>query len=245
MSDRPDAPVADALSGFGPFFAVRAAEPDAATTGWRPLSALLDDPAAVSRRVDAGRTALAAARGVTSSQVPRRVAASAVHLGLCARLLSPALGMALLGVPRVPTADELLWRDEPGSTFPLALPPGCLRGVGAAEPARWAADVVAYLVLPVHDAFAAQCPSVHVRLGNVAAGVHGALAVLRRALPQESGADGPPARLAAALLAHPVLRDASSGVPGRATFRRRSCCLLYRTTGRATPGALCGDCVLR
>lgn len=235
------APVVAALAGLGPFFALRATPPDAVTTGWRPLTTLLDDPAAMSRRVDAARAALAAARGVPPSAVPGRVAASAVHLGLCARLLSPVLATALLGVRRVPEVGELLWRDEPGSTFPLALAPDLLAPAGRVEPLHWAEDVVARLVLPVHRAWAAQCPSPHVRLGNVAAGVHGAAVVLRLAGPRTQ--DATP--FASALLAHPVLRSTTTGRPGRASFRRRSCCLLYRAAGRAAPEAVCSDCVLR
>jgi len=60
-----------------------------------------------------------------------RVAASVTHLGVAARLISPALGMAVL-LGRVPRMDpaEVYWQPVLGGPLPLSLPASALAGHG-------------------------------------------------------------------------------------------------------------------
>ncbi|MFJ2954511.1 (2Fe-2S)-binding protein [Streptomyces sp. NPDC087270] len=138
-----DDDVRAALAELGPFFAVeaiKAVEPvqaagraEAAGEGpgpWRSMAELADpaDPAdgsgALAARVAAVRGVLAAGGGQPAEAVEERVAASVVHLGLVARLLSPYLALAVLygrAPGRVRLAD-LRWRPALGGPYPLALP---------------------------------------------------------------------------------------------------------------------------
>ena len=74
--------------------------------------------------------------GRHESAVERRVAASAVLLGLAARLLSPALAAAVLdGVLLDLDLTRLRWQPSPGSAFPMAVPAEALRpGPPGTEP---------------------------------------------------------------------------------------------------------------
>ena len=61
-----------------------------------------------------------AARGcLPVSRIDPRVAASAVHLGLVARLVSPALALGQHVDMRL---DGVWWRNESGGPLPLSLP---------------------------------------------------------------------------------------------------------------------------
>ena len=90
------------------------------------------------------------------------------------------------------------------------------------------------------DGCAALSVSGQVLWGNVASAVNGAAVMLIRSQP---GLRARTTALAEALLATPNLAGRSGGTPASAEFRRRSCCLIYRTApgGR---GGYCGDCVL-
>ena len=81
---------ATGLARLGPFFAVEEVDDGP----WRPLDDLLSGPALAERVAWTGE-ALSARAGV---DVEERVAASTASLGIFARLLSPAIGAALLGV---------------------------------------------------------------------------------------------------------------------------------------------------
>jgi hypothetical protein len=241
------------LAALGPFFAVDVHDPTTAPSpGWRPFSDLLDIPGVLLARVEAARAVLATAGERPLDGVEIRVAASVVQLGLTARLLSPLLALASLAdVDQVPALEDVRWQNAPGSVFPLSLPRPLLDAPGAATPdwSRWACDLIEGVLAPVSRAVAVLTPSGHVRQGNVASAIHGAVTVLA-----SSGPDlVPPARaerardLGRLLVEQPALRSAATGEPGTPGFRRRSCCLIYRVTDPSLASgarALCGDCVL-
>ncbi|MFD7159264.1 (2Fe-2S)-binding protein [Kribbella sp. NPDC059898] len=155
------------------------------------------------------------------------------HLGLVARLISPALAAVVLE-DRVPnlTLDQLHWQPVLGGVFPLSLPP--------IPPAG--GDLYRELFdgpLPaIAQAFEL---SDHILIGNVASAVNGAATALSNAA-LSNAAPTLAARahaVATDLLSTPPLRDAHTPNP----FRRRSCCLIYRAAPDRD-GPLCGDCVL-
>ena len=226
------------LGGLGPFFAVVEHPPGAQLAGsWQPLAELVIDPAAMPARIEAVRAALVADDRV----VERRVAASAVLLGLAARLLSPALAAAVLA-GNVLDLDlaGLRWRPELGAAFALSIPAAAERPLvtdieGLAG--RLAAEVLAGPVAQLVAAVRVACSlSPLVAWGDVGSALNGAAVVIGQ---QRPGLAGRTYRLTAELLALPPL-DMTDPVPGP-RFRRTSCCLLYRVAGRA---AVCADCVL-
>jgi hypothetical protein len=208
------------LADLGPFFAVsRTAD----LPEWRRLRDLLQCPV-LDERVAHVRTVLAVMAGV---EVEPRVAASTMSLGLFARLVSPVLGAAALGVPLPrPTLDEAWWRPVERGPWPLALtgpvrdpdPAGLLTGV----------------VRPLADALAARYSlSEQILWGNGASAVFGAVTMIASARPALGAASR---GLASALLSGPL---AGTGEM-RGGFVRSSCCLYYRIPG----GGYCADCVL-
>lgn len=221
--DTDDRDLAADLAALGRFFAVhRPAGPPAGP--WRRLRDLLD-PATLDERVTAVRTALSRLAG---TDVEPRVAASTMSLGLFARLISPVLGAAVLGVglPR-PTLNQAWWQPVAGGPWPLALtgpdlPP---------DPATLLSDIVE----PIADAIAERCSlSMRILSGNAASAVFGAVTMIGSARPDLAPAARDTAR---ALLAKPL---AGTGDLRDGRFVRSSCCLYYRIPG----GGYCGDCVL-
>jgi hypothetical protein len=241
---------------FGPYFALdRLPAGGLPPDGWA-IVADLADPAtgAFDRRVRAVRAALAAARSGPIETVDERVAVSVAQLGLCARLVAPALALAVIDA-RPLTLDPrgLYWRDVLGGPFPLARsdvplarsdartpPAGDAPGSGGAE--RFAAGTLLPVVAPIVDAVRQGYPvSEKVLWGNVASAVAGAAKMIGLAEPALAapawrvvdelcgGADGP-------------LLD-TGGRVGPARFRRRSCCLIYRLAAGGAR-AICEDCVL-
>lgn len=84
------------LARLGPVFALEPHPPGSLpAAAWRPLDELLQ-PGGLSTRVRAVRAALAEASGRSPGAVELRVAASMAQLGLAARLICPALGVAAL-----------------------------------------------------------------------------------------------------------------------------------------------------
>jgi hypothetical protein len=234
------------LAALGPYFAIETHDPgDPMVAPWRPLAELTGSPDALRERADQVRAALARAGGLAPDQVEPRVAASVAQLGLSARLIAPAFGLAVLE-RRVPgfDASQARWVPGDGSMFPLSLP-------AAAGPDAELADAGAlslaiegqWLDGPVQDlvaGFAGLSVSGQILWGNVASAVNGAAAMVSRSQP---GLRARATALAGALLATPNLAGRHSGVPASPGFRRRSCCLIYR----AAPGGgggYCGDCVL-
>ena len=239
-----------AAARAGPYFAV---EPRDGGAGWHPLSALVSDPAVLRERVAHAGRVLARGAGIAPAAVPPRVAASVVFGGLASRLVSPALGAAVLGgVVPVLTVDDLWWRPVDGGPWPLAARPAdgvAVGGLAAAGQLGAAAALISEhcvqgIAGPVSAAFGTAFRlSPQVRRGNVASALAGAAGVLAAACPERAGAAWD---LTAAILAQPPLRGAGELVqPDPAQPRRflvrRSCCLIYRIPGAGT----CGDCVLR
>ena len=246
----PGAGAFDQVSALGPFFAFETHDPGSPLAEpWRPMRELTTDPGVLAARVRALRAQLAASGGRPAEEVEWRVAASVAHLGLVARLVSPALAAAaILGVALPVGLDGARWQPLPGGMFPLSLPEPPEQ-LPAAEPLPVAglAARLGELLLdrPVRElAGAVRSLSVSERIlrGNAASALGGAVTVLA-ASPQTTDAQAGRARAVAALLLdHPYLRGAA-GTDAGGRFRRRSCCLLYRASPRGR-GALCGDCVL-
>ncbi len=228
-------------AGVGPFFAL-VTDPVRRDDGWRPASALLDEPAVLRRQADATRRAVADRCGVTCDDVDERAAASVHLLGLAARLVSPVLGAAVLGGV-VPALDpsSLWWRVRVDGSLDLAASDD--RAAAAESVDDLAALIHAHLVEPligplVQVARTEFRTSPKVLWGDVASAVGGAVIILARSEPTA-------ARRAAAVAAAVLGRGALSGTArvSGAPFRlaRNSCCLYYRLPG----GGTCADCVLR
>lgn len=214
------------LADLGPFFAVdvhhRSADPPPL---WRPLSELLTDEVMRSR-VMRVRAALAA--GAPSGDVEERVAASVTHLGLVARIVAPWIGSRSLGdKPISRRVDDLWWQDQLGGPFPLSVTAGATDG-------GWRESAPAILTEAFARTFGV---SDRVLWGNVASATNSAARMIRAARPElSSAAHG----AADEILSH---HEVESGeLRAGASFRRRSCCLIYRVSGDVT--AVCGDCVL-
>ncbi|WP_045299692.1 (2Fe-2S)-binding protein [Saccharothrix sp. ST-888] len=236
-------PVPAQLQALGPYFALDLHDPDEPPQPpWRPMGELVTDASVLADRIEAVRAFLAAGGGQAADAVETRVAASVVHLGLAARILSPALALAVLdGCAGPLTLAGLRWQPQLGSAFPLSRARDTVtRSLGTE------ADVADALGSGLFDgaiaelatATAAFGVSEHILRGNAASGLNGAATVLAAARPEHA----PRVRaVLARVLRHPALAGAGAVVDG--SFRRRSCCLIYRAApGRA--GALCGDCVL-
>jgi hypothetical protein len=222
---------------LGPFFAVHTHPASAApATPWRPISELVTDPAVLRDRVRTARDYLAAGGG----SVQPRVAASVTHLGLVARLVSPALAVAVGdGALLDLDPDRTWWQPTVGGAFPLSVADNAATAVEPGELAELLASGL--LDGPVRTLGAAVAPmsvSEHVLWGNVASAVHGAVAMIASGRPSWAQRA---AAIAARLLDLPPLRGTGTTVDGR--FRRRSCCLIYRAAPGRT-GPVCGDCVL-
>ncbi|OLF19306.1 (2Fe-2S)-binding protein [Actinophytocola xanthii] len=210
----------DDLAGLGPFFGVRRAVDG---DRWLPLRDLLREPV-LAARVRHVHTVLAERAGV---EIEPRVAASTMSLGLFARVVSPVLGAAVLGVPLPrPTLDDTWWRPVEQGPWPLAL-------TGPDARPRFS-DLVADVLEPLVEALAGQYAlSRRVLRGNIASAALGAVHMIGTARP---GLAAAALDVGAALLAGPL---AGTGEL-RGGFRRSSCCLYYRIPG----GGYCGDCVL-
>lgn len=252
-TNRPGADLQDQLAALGPFFAVDGHDPHRPPRdGWRRLSDIVDVPGVLSARVDTTRAVLAAGTGHTTEAVEVRVAASVVQLGMTARLLSPLLALAALGdVDHVPALADLHWQDVVDGAFPLSLPDPMLQAT-AGPPRdwnRWADVLLAGPLTALSQSVSALIPSEHVRHGNIASAVNGAVTVIAAAPPDHHSARqiARAQDLAERLLRLAALRDASVGAPGTRGFRRRNCCLIYRAAGipaSPTSRPVCGDCVL-
>lgn len=246
-----DAVVGD-LAAFGPFFAVQTHLPGSIPREpWHAMNELVDDPDVLTHRVATVRSRLAGAGGQAPDGVELRVAASVTHLGLVARLVSPALAVAV-------TSGELLeiddlastrWQRVVGGAFPLSVPRSVDADVSGhdatPEPAaRRLACLLASRVLdgPVRDlveAAARLSVSRQVLWGNVASAINGAASMIATRQP---GWANRSRMIASLLLDQPPLRDTSVGSTDGG-FRRRSCCLIYRAAPTVAR-AVCGDCVL-
>lgn len=218
---------------FGPYFAVTGyagSAPDG--PGWQPLD-LVTAPDSLARRIDTVRARLSSGGRL----VERRPVASAVLLGLAARLLSPALASAILDGRLLDlTPSRLYWQPSPDSGFPLAVPADSL---AASDLVAGLAELIAGPIGELVAGVQAVCPlSPKVAWGNVGSALNGAAIVLGQLRPDLATETY---RLTSGLLSRGPLRMPDP-VAGPA-FRRNSCCLLYRIVP-AGRNALCGDCVL-
>ena len=228
-----------ALAALGPFFAVSAHPPGVPPLApWRPVSELTGPSAAFRSRVESVRAALAARGGVPAGDIEPRIAVSAVHLGMTARFIAPALGAAVLGRPLDTHPGGLWWQDEAVGAVPLSVPLAA-GGGSAPPPGEWDQMLVDELIAPVTTAVA-RLGSVSGRVlrGNVASAVNAAAGQLATRRPDLAAAAW---QAAGRLFASSMLRE-ERHPPGRG-FRRSSCCLFYRLAPGVS-GAVCGDCVL-
>jgi hypothetical protein len=245
MGGRGDELVAG-LAALGPYFAIETHDPgEPMVAPWRSLAELIGSPDAPRARAVQVRAALARAGGLAPDQVELRVAASVAQLGLSARLIAPAFGLAVLGRRGLGfDAGQARWVPGDGSMFPLSLPTAALddaelpdaKALSLTIEGRWLDGPVQDLVA----GFAGLAVSGQILWGNVASAINGAAAMVARSQP---GLRDRATVLAEALLATPNLAGRHSGRPASPGFRRRSCCLIYRAApgGR---GGYCGDCVL-
>jgi len=230
----------DGLGGFFPVLTGEAVPPDAGTPDWRPLSGLCA-PDHLDGRIEATRRVFAERTGIAPAEVPPRIAASVLHLGIVERLLSPAIGAAVLHRV-VPDPAAWRWRPAPRGPLPLlAEGPGAAVPDPAADPSGAAGALVGGyldgLVEPVSRAVGSRVPvSPRVLHGNTASAVAGALRHLSAARPE--AAPGASALLRELLTRHPL--DGAGRLDDGGRFTRRSCCLYYRLPG----GGKCGDCIL-
>ncbi|NUR27466.1 MAG: hypothetical protein HOV83_16750, partial [Catenulispora sp.] len=203
------------LAALGPYFAVEFHDPSQKPESpWRSMAELIDDSAVLEDRVAAVRVFLASGTGQDADAVELRVAASVVHLGLVARVLSPLFALAVeyrwcgsIG------ATDLRWQPGLASTFPLSMSETVPDEAGVGD-----------IVTELETAIAGFGVNRHILRGNVASALAGAGRTLAAARPDLR--DRSQARLAE-LLAGPRLVG-SGELETDGTFRRRSCCLIYR-----------------
>jgi hypothetical protein len=232
------------LAALGPYFAVEVHRPGSPLRPpWQSLGELTGSPGALAGRIGEVRERLAAAAGCPAAAVEFRVAASIAQLGLCARLLSPALGAAAAGRTLPVDAAQARWVPGLGGPFRLSLPDtaasaGTEAGADAGESTAECLRLLAGPVAQIVRAVASMAVSRHVLWGNVASAVNGAATMIAAARPELTDAA---AQAAAAMLGYPALARTYQGRP-LAGFRRRNCCLIYRLSPAAP--AYCGDCVL-
>jgi FhuF 2Fe-2S C-terminal domain len=239
------------LAALGPYFAVEVHRPGSPLRPpWQSLGELTVSPGALAGRIGEVRERLAAAAGCPDAAVEFRVAASIAQLGLCARLLSPALGAAATGRTLPIEVGQARWVPALGGPFRLSLPEAAVPGAAvpgaavpeaavAAEAGTDAADaMIAGPITQIVRAVEAMAVSPRVLWGNVASAVNGAASMIAAARPDLAR---PAAGAAAAMLANPALTGTFQGRPLRG-FRRRNCCLIYRLSPERP--AYCGDCVL-
>ncbi|MEU8340103.1 (2Fe-2S)-binding protein [Spirillospora sp. NPDC048832] len=199
---------------LGPYFELRAGGTDGGT--WRPFGT--DGPRL-------GDLTLDHAERLGTGE--RRVAASLLFQGLAARVWSPVLAAAAVGV--VPDMAELQWSWAPGEPIRLGVP----------EPRGWRVDGPAEAASVIHPMVvdgllrplrASMAEIVRMADGLVWGNAASALAGTMRV-------PGSPVR--AALVRELLAREPLAGTLDD-RFVRRSCCLYYRVPG----GGMCGDCGL-
>ncbi|GGX65809.1 (2Fe-2S)-binding protein [Streptomyces hiroshimensis] len=231
-----------ALASVGPFFALRTEE------GPEALGEASGEYLPLGEEVVHARVETVAGRLGTED---RRVAASVAYQGIAGRLLSVALGSAVLS-GEVPDLGRGRLRWHPARTAPddLWLPGPTALPHTAGD----LAEVIREHVLrgPLADLHALTRTVVPVsgRLlwGNAASSLAGSLRVLH-GWCHDQGRPQDAARaldLARAVLGDPLLRGTGTLTPGATprsapAFVRSTCCLYYRVP----PGGMCGDCVLR
>jgi hypothetical protein len=203
---------------------------------WQPVSELTVRPGPLRARVASVRAVLAARGGLQASAIDLRVAASAVHLGLVARFVAPALAAAALDTRVDMRLDGLWWQDELGGPVPLSVP---VPDRGSPAPRDWHCQLLAEVIAPLTTVTSRLAGvSNRVLWGNVASGTNAAAGQVARSRPGLADRAWEAAR---ALFASPWL--AAERTPPGPAFRRSSCCLFYRLSP-GSRSAICGDCIL-
>ncbi|MGR8007102.1 (2Fe-2S)-binding protein [Streptomyces hypolithicus] len=222
------------VASIGGFFALRTRAPD--TGSHIPLARVyagdIGGAHALASRVDTVQARLRAPE--------RRIAASIAHLGLAARLWSPALGAAALyGEFPDLAPDELRWDGALTSPDDLWLAAAPRALPATAESIR---EVVQHGHLePLAGALRRDGRiSPELLRGNTGSALAGAAREIHTWAHRQGRPEvGERALgLAAELFGHAGLSSTGTLAAG-AAFRRRSCCLYYRCPA----GGLCGDCV--
>jgi len=177
------------FSELGPFFTVAVHRPPPGPP-WRPVFEL-PASAALSERIAEVQAALSS---------DRRVASSVAQLSVAARLLAPALALAVRDRRPVSLLDWY-WQPPVAATFALSVPADPRPGSPLTGPVT---------------ALAAGLPGLPARVGwgNVASAINTAAVLL-----------GPAAHPMAGQLLAGVPGEPTAVGPA---FRRNSCCLLYR-----------------
>jgi hypothetical protein len=211
----------------GPYFAVEAA---ADGPGWRPLSALLDDPALLGEQAAVVRRLLAQRCGVEVEAIDARAATSIQFLGFVARLAAPAYADAVLhGTVRALAPDSVYWQAIAGGPVPIAITGGTRHPAGSPDETAelLGRSVIRTVVAPLVDAV--RGVSARVLWGNVASAFGGAMVMLSTER--------------ATAIMESLLDNGILAGTGRLTshgFVRNSCCLFYRIPD----GGTCADCIL-
>ncbi len=213
-------------AGLGPFFGLQDdVGPDG--TSWAELTG---DPTVLARRI-------AEVAGLLGRDAEPRVVASLVHLGVVARLLSPAVGAALTtGLLPVPEGIRLSLAGS--NPMPMAWTDVVV--VDTPTPAAIVAELTRHWltarIAPWTDRVAATGLSRQVLAGNTVSAVVGAVTIASTARPDL-------ADRGRAVVDALIERGGWAGTGTRrcdGSFRRASCCLFYRVPG----GGTCADCVL-
>src|SRR5262249_45453310 len=165
------------LANLGPFFSIDVHLPgERPHPPWLAVGELTSRPEQMRRRITAVRHALAASAGSPAEQIEARVAASAAHFGVVARLVSPALAALVGGYQLSTQPGELWWQDVVGGPYPLSIPVPAHR-LDACEPSAETAcrQLVSEVIDPVTSMVAELVPmSFRVLWGNVASAVNSA-----------------------------------------------------------------------
>lgn len=233
-------PNLSALAALGEFFALpTAALPTSQGDSWRPVATLCRDADTLRDYAFRMRAATAAGFRVGEADVAVRAAASALHLSIAARLLSPAVGAAacLSAVPLL-TSNSVFWQDDSthrpllGAAGPTWSPVTDARAAAARINETLIDDVLRPLNIAMQQALS--LPP-QVMWGNIASAANGAVSVLAQTRPD---AEVFGRALVREMIAAEPLLGSAEFTAGR--FRRRNCCLFYQVPG----GGYCGDCVL-
>lgn len=239
--------VEDALAAAaeaGPFFVLEIDEPQPSTGPghpWRPFERLAGGDL-LPARIAAVVAVLAERAAVAADQIDPRAAASLVHLGLAARLVSPPLAAAVLGGAVLHLDPQrLYWRDvlgpvpltHPGLTA-TSVDPEDAEAIAAATVAALAQGPVAGLTAAIGEIGVSR----QVLWGNVASSFAAAAAGLVRCAPDRASTVHHVVQRVFAR--EPLHGQGSFGAAAPSGFKRTSCCLYYRIPG----GGYCGDCVL-
>jgi ferric iron reductase protein FhuF len=230
-------------AALGPYFSVELAVdgPD-----WLELTTLADDPARLHERVATTRRLLAESSGRMFETVDERATASIYFLGLSARLVSPALGAAVVtGSLPLLAMNSVHWRPTDVGPIPIAMTGNQTREASTVDELAdlLYSDVVSTTVTPVAVAVQREFRlSPKVVWGNVTSSIAGAAKMLGLTRPDLAERS---TELADRLLQRGLLTGTGHYVrvgPDRPErqFVRNNCCLFYRIPG----GGTCADCVL-